>query len=167
MRTPHLIKQGRAYIADNATVVGDVTLGEAVSVWYGTVIRGDVASITVGPRTNVQDLTVVHPQHDEDVVVGSDCVIGHGVMLHCRQIGDRCLIGMGAILLPGARIGDGCLVAAGALVPVGMIVPPRKLVVGSPARVVRDVREDELREFEETVQRYLGLALDHSSDSRS
>ena len=163
MRTPHLIKQGGAYIADNATVVGDVTLGEAVSVWYGTVIRGDVASITIGPRTNLQDLTVVHPQHDEDILVGSDCVVGHGVMLHCREIGDGCLIGMGSILLPGARIGDGCLVAAGALVPVGMSVPARKLVVGSPARIVRDVREEELREFAETVERYLRLAADHCS----
>ncbi|MAG55968.1 MAG: gamma carbonic anhydrase family protein [Planctomycetes bacterium] len=164
MRQPHLIRYGAAFIADDATIVGDVTLGKDVNVWYGTVVRGDVAPITIGARTNLQDLTVVHPQHDEDVVVGEDCVVGHGVMLHGRTVGDRCLIGMGSILLPGSHIGDESLVAAGALVPMGMEVPPRSLVLGSPARVVRDVTSDELQMFAESVKRYLDLVREHLRD---
>lgn len=164
MRHPHLTRYGDAHVADDATIVGDVTLGVDVNVWYGTVVRGDVAAISIGDRTNLQDLTVVHPQHDEDVIVGKDCVVGHGVMLHCREVGDGCLIGMGSILLPGARIGKQCLVAAGALVPVGMQVPDRKLVMGAPARIFRDVRDDEIAGFEESVQRYLSLAQEHLRD---
>ncbi|MAB91378.1 MAG: gamma carbonic anhydrase family protein [Planctomycetes bacterium] len=165
MRQPHLLRLGDAYAADDATVVGDVTLGRETNIWYGAVIRGDVAAISIGARTNIQDLTVVHPQHDEDVFVGEDCVVGHGVMLHCREVGDGCLIGMGSILLPGARVGPQCLVAAGALVPVGMQVPARKVVMGSPARVVRDVRDEELVAFGAVVQRYLKLVQEHLLES--
>jgi carbonic anhydrase/acetyltransferase-like protein (isoleucine patch superfamily) len=161
MRTPHLLRVGDAFVADNATVVGDVVLGPEVSVWYGTVIRADVASISIGARTNLQDLTLVHPQHDEDIEVGEDIVVGHGVLLHCRSVGDGSLIGMGSILLPGARIGRRCLVAAGSLVPMNMTIPDGMLVMGSPARIIRPVRDDELRMFEETVARYLALALEH------
>ena len=156
-----MLRHGAAWIADDATIVGDVTLGPDASIWYGTVVRGDVAAISIGARTNLQDLTVVHPQHDEDVIVGEDCVVGHGVMLHCREVGDGCLVGRGSILLPGARVGAQCLVAAGALVPVGMQIPARKVVMGSPARVVRDVRAEELVEFQSAVQRYLELAQQH------
>ncbi len=156
-----MLRHGAAWVADDATIVGDVSLGPDANIWYGTVVRGDVAAISIGARTNLQDLTVVHPQHDEDVIVGEDCVVGHGVMLHCREVGDGCLVGMGSILLPGARVGAQCLVAAGALVPVGMQIPDRKVVMGSPARVVRDVRAEELVEFQSAVQRYLELAQQH------
>lgn len=161
MRKPRLHRIDDAWIADSATVVGDVHLGEDVSVWYGTVVRGDVASITIGARTNLQDLTLVHPQHDEDVVVGQDNVVGHGVMLHGRTVGNGNLIGMGSIILPGSRIGDECLIAAGALIPVRMEVPDRSVVMGMPGKVVRRVTDDEIADFRDTVRRYLGLAHDH------
>lgn len=165
MREPHLCPYGTAWVADDATIVGDVSLGRDCSVWYGSVVRGDVASITIGARTNIQDLTVVHPQHDEDVVIGDDVVVGHGVKLHCRTVGDRVLIGMGAILLPGARIGNDALVAAGALVPIGMEVPDGMLVRGAPARIIRKVAEEERRMIRETGERYLELIAEHRSEN--
>ena len=136
-RKPCLHLVAGAFLADNCTVVGQVDLGAEGSVWYGTVIRGDVARIAIGERTNVQDLTMIHPQHDEDVLIGREVTIGHGAVIHCREVGDRCLVGIKAILLPGAVIGEGSIIAAGALVPQGRIIPPRSLVVGSPGRVVR------------------------------
>jgi carbonic anhydrase/acetyltransferase-like protein (isoleucine patch superfamily) len=162
MRVPHLVPQDGAWFADDCTVVGDVTVGPEASLWYGVVVRGDVAKIAIGARTNVQDLACLHPQHDEDVLVGADCVIGHGAIVHNREVGDGCLIGMGAILMPGSRIGAGSIVAAGALVPPGMTVPPGSLVVGSPAKVVRAVRPAESAEIRATVERYLGLARRHA-----
>lgn len=164
MRTPHLARLGEAFVADNATVVGRVTLGPGTSVWYGTILRADVAAITIGRDTNVQDLSVVHPQHDEDIEIGDEVTIGHGVMLHCRSIASRSLIGMGAILLPGARIGEECLVGAGALVPMGLVVPPRSVVLGTPARIVRPVTADERREFRESAERYRQLVRAHLAD---
>jgi gamma-carbonic anhydrase len=162
MRTPHLVLSNGAWLADNCTVCGDVTIGPEVSLWYGVVVRGDVAKISIGARTNVQDLACVHPQHDEDVLIGADCVIGHGAIVHTRTIEDGCLIGMGAILMPGSKIGAGSIVAAGALIPIGMVVPPKSLVVGSPGKVVRPVRESETAEIASGVARYLGLARRHA-----
>ena len=162
MRKPRLDLIDGAYYADDCTVQGDVAVGAESSLWYGVVVRGDVARIRIGARTNVQDLTCIHPQHDEDVLIGDDCVIGHGAIIHNREIGDGCLIGMGAILMPGARIGRGSIVAAGALVPPGTVVPPGSLVMGSPAKVVRSVRAGETAEIASTVERYLGLARRHA-----
>lgn len=161
MRDPHLESVGETFIADNATIVGDVTLGEGVSVWYGTVIRGDVAPITIGRNTNVQDLCMIHPQHDEDVNVGAEVTVGHAAVIHCRTVEDRCLIGIKAILLPGSVIGEGSVVAAGALVPQGMIIPPRSLVVGMPGKIVRSVSDEEYAGLIDSAERYLGYARDH------
>lgn len=164
IRKPCLHLVDGVYLADNCTVVGDVRLGQDVSVWYGTVIRGDVASITIGPRTNVQDLTMIHPQHDEDVIIGSEVTIGHAAVVHCREVEDRCLIGIKAILLPGAVIGEGSIIAAGALVPVGRIIPPRSLVVGSPGRIVRQVTDAEYEDRVAMAAAYIGYAGRHLSD---
>lgn len=161
MREPHLEIVKNAYIADNATVVGDVTLGADVSVWYGTVIRGDVAAIRIGARTNVQDLTMIHPQHDEDVEIGEEVTIGHAAVVHGRIVGNRCLIGIKAILLPGSVIGDGSIVAAGALVPLGKIIPPRSLVVGTPCKVIRQVTDEEYAGLIDSAQRYVQYAKRH------
>ena len=161
-RTPRLIAVDGAWVADDATVFGDVTLGAGASIWYGTVVRADVARIRIGARTNVQDLSVVHPQHDEDVEIGADVTIGHGVMAHGRVIGDGSLIGIGAILLAGSRIGEECLIGAGALIPAGKVIPPRSVVVGSPGKVVRQVTEDDLRMFRENIARYVELARRHA-----
>jgi len=161
MREPHLETLGAAFVADNATIVGDVTLGADTSVWYGTVIRGDVAPITIGECTNIQDLTMVHPQHDEDVQVGSRVTVGHAAVIHGRIIGDDCLIGIKSVLLPGSVIGDGSVIAAGALVPQGMIIPPRSLVVGLPGRVIRDVTDEEYAALIDSAERYVGYAREH------
>lgn len=158
MREPCLVPAGDAMLADNCTVTGDVRLGRDVSVWYGTVIRGDVASITIGDRTNVQDLTMIHPQHDEDVVIGEEVTIGHAAVVHCRTVEARCLIGIKAVLLPGAVIGEGSIIAAGALVTQKMVVPPRSLVVGTPGRVVRSVTDEEYASLIDSAERYVGYA---------
>lgn len=157
-RVPHLKRIDSALIADNATVTGDVTLKEDVSVWYGTVIRGDVASITIGARTNVQDLVMIHPQHDEDVTLGEEITIGHAAVIHGRVIEDRCLIGIKAILLPGSIIGEGSIIGAGTLIPQGRVIPPRSLVVGTPGRIVREVSDEEYAAILDSAERYVGYA---------
>jgi carbonic anhydrase/acetyltransferase-like protein (isoleucine patch superfamily) len=161
-RTPRLFARGDAWVADDATIWGDVTLGRDASIWYGTIVRADVARIRIGARTNIQDLSLVHPQHDEDVEIGADVTIGHGVMAHCKEIGDGCLIGIGAILLAGSRIGAESLIAAGALIPTGKVIPPRSVVIGSPGRIVRQVTDDDLKTFRENIERYVDLARRHA-----
>ncbi len=135
-----------AFVARDATVVGAVELGDEASIWFGCVLRGDDAPIRIGARTNVQDLTVIHADPGVTNEIGADCTIGHRATLHGAWVGDHCLIGMGAILLGGSRIGAGSLVGAGALVKEGMEVPPGSLVLGMPARVVRQV-PDRFREM--------------------
>ncbi|MEZ4301183.1 MAG: gamma carbonic anhydrase family protein [Polyangiaceae bacterium] len=135
-----------AWIAPNATVIGDVELGEASSVWFGAVLRGDIGSIRIGARTNIQDLACVHLTDGlSNTVVGADVTVGHGAILHGCTVGDRCLIGMGSIVLDNAVIGEGSVVAAGSLVPPRMVVPPGSLVRGNPAKVIRPVTEDEAK----------------------
>jgi carbonic anhydrase/acetyltransferase-like protein (isoleucine patch superfamily) len=142
---PHSPRVGRdVFVAPNATLIGDVTLGDEVSVWFGAVLRGDVGRIEVGPRTNLQDLVCVHMTGDlSNTLVGADVTVGHGAILHGCSIGDRCLVGMGSVVMDNAEIGAGSVVAAGALVPPRMVVPPRSLVRGSPAKVIREVNEAE------------------------
>lgn len=160
MRQPHLVNRGGVFIADNATVVGQVELRKGVSIWYGTVVRGDVAKIVIDEETNVQDLTMIHPQHDEDVYIGKRVTIGHAAVVHGRTVEDDCLIGIKAVLLPGSVIGAGSIIGAGALVPQGVIIPPRSVVVGSPGRVVRQVTDVEFAGLLDSAERYLGYASD-------
>ena len=142
--TPRLGRD--VFVAPNATLIGDVELGDEASVWFGTVLRGDIGSIRIGARTNVQDLACLHLTDGVSVtIIGEDVTIGHGAILHGCTVGDRCLIGMGSIILDNAVIGAGSLVAAGTLVPPRMVVPPRSLVRGRPAKVLREVTEDEGR----------------------
>ena len=122
-----------AYLAPNATVVGDVILGKDASIWYGAVLRGDCGTITVGDETNIQEHCVLH----EKTTLGSHCTIGHGAIVHGCTIGDRCLVGMGAVILDGAVLGDDCIVGAGALVTGKMDAPAGSLLLGSPAKVVK------------------------------
>jgi carbonic anhydrase/acetyltransferase-like protein (isoleucine patch superfamily) len=132
------------WIADSARVIGDVVLGDEVNVWYGSVLRGDVGSIRVGARSNVQDLTMIHVTGGEaNTEVGQDVTIGHRAVIHGATVEDGCLIGIGAILLDGCRIGEGSVVGAGAVVTPGTVIPPRSLVLGMPARVVRAASDAE------------------------
>lgn len=134
------------FVAPTATIIGDVELGEEASVWFGAVLRGDIGPIRVGPRSNVQDLACIHlTEGMSATTVGADVTIGHGAILHGCQVGDRCLIGMGSIVLDNAIIGEGSVIAAGTLVPPRMVVPPSSLVRGNPGRVVRPVTPEEAR----------------------
>lgn len=128
-----------AWVAPSADVIGDVRLAEGVSVWFGAVIRGDNTPIPIGARSNVQEGAMLHSDPGAPLTVGEDCTIGHHAILHGCTIGDRVLIGMGAIVLNRAVISDDCIVGAGALVTEGKTFPPRSLIVGSPARAVREL----------------------------
>ncbi len=147
-------KMQGAYLAPNASVVGDVVLEADVNVWYGAVIRGDSGAIRVGHGTNIQDNCVLH----EEVTIGKNCTIGHGAIVHGCTIGNGCLIGMGAIILNGAVLEDGCLVGAGALVTGKVHAPAGSLVLGSPAKVVRELTEDEKKASLEDAENYVMLA---------
>jgi len=136
---PRLPGDGRFWVAPNAVLIGNVELQAEASVWFGTVLRGDNEGIVVGPRSNLQDLTVVHTDPGFPVTIGEDCTIGHRAILHGCTIGDNALIGMGAIVLNGARIGRNCVVGAGALIPEGREIPDNSLVMGAPGRIVREL----------------------------
>jgi carbonic anhydrase/acetyltransferase-like protein (isoleucine patch superfamily) len=147
-----------AFVAPGATVVGEVTLGERSSVWFGTVVRGDGAPITVGSHTNLQDLTLVHVDEDAPTVVGDRVTVGHRAIIHGCTIEDDCLIGMGAIVLSKARVGTGSLVGAGALVTEGQVIPPGSLALGAPARVLGPVKESHRAAITEGAKHYAELA---------
>lgn len=143
-------------ICDGACVVGDVTLGKGVSVWYNAVIRGDKGPIVIGENTNIQDGVVMH----NVTRVGAGCTLGHNAIVHGCTIGDNVLIGMGAVVLDGAKIGDNCLVGAGALVTGKMDAPAGSMILGSPAKVVRPLTEAEIEDIRESMREYLALAED-------
>jgi carbonic anhydrase/acetyltransferase-like protein (isoleucine patch superfamily) len=150
-----------AFIAPTATVMGDVTLGEDSSVWYGAVLRGDMAAIVIGAQSNLQDGTIVHVDDDMPCTVGARVGVGHRVILHGCTIEDECLIGMGSVLLNGVRVGTGSVIAAGAVVPEGMSIPPRSLVMGVPGRIVRPVGEAHALRIAETWAHYVEQARAH------
>lgn len=153
------------FVEDTAVVIGDVVMGEDCSLWFHAVVRGDVNYIRIGDRTNVQDLCMLHVTHDtHPLVVGSDVTIGHNVVLHGCTVKDRVLIGMGAIIMDGAVIGEDCVVGAGALVTEGTVVPPRSLVLGSPAKVKRPVTNQELAWIKESSHNYVKYARQYLND---
>jgi carbonic anhydrase/acetyltransferase-like protein (isoleucine patch superfamily) len=147
--------EGGAWVAANAIVTGDVTLGEDCGIWFGCVLRGDDAPLTVGARTNIQDLSVVHADTGVPNTIGAGCTIGHRVVLHGAAVEDGCLVGMGAVLLGGSRIGAQSLIAAGSVVKEGFVVPPRSLVVGVPARIARPLSDAELARLAESADGYV------------
>jgi carbonic anhydrase/acetyltransferase-like protein (isoleucine patch superfamily) len=147
--------EGGAIAAKDAGVTGDVTLGADVGVWFGCVLRGDDAPLSIGARTNVQDLTMIHADTDVPNVIGSEVTIGHRCVLHGARVGDRALIGMGAILLSGSQVGAESLVAAGAVVREGFVVPPRTLVAGVPAKIVRPLSDEEVARIVESAEGYV------------
>jgi carbonic anhydrase/acetyltransferase-like protein (isoleucine patch superfamily) len=147
------------WVAENAVVVGDVEIGPGSSVWFGCVIRGDVNHIRIGARTNVQDATVVHvTSHTHPTRVGDDVTIGHRVTLHGCTVKDRCLIGIGALVMDGAVVGEDAMVGAGSLVPPGMVVPPRTLALGAPAKVKRELTQEEVDFLRKSAASYAGYA---------
>lgn len=142
------------YIAPNATVVGDVILGENVNIWYGAVLRGDSGTITVGSGTNIQDNAVVH----EHTTIGANCTVGHSAIVHGCTVGENCVIGMGAIILNGAVIGNNCIVGAGALVTGKMNAPDGSVILGSPAKVVKEATPEQIADNDHSAEHYTELA---------
>ncbi|WP_438483242.1 gamma carbonic anhydrase family protein [Oleiharenicola lentus] len=164
--TKHLEKKPEIskalFIARNATVLGDVTLGPKSSVWYGSVLRGDINSIEIGEGTNIQDLAMVHLADDYGVKIGNYCTIGHRAIVHACEIGDECLIGMGATILDGAKIGDQCIVGANALVTQRFVAPAGSMILGSPAKVVRSLTEAERKSLRGWAEKYVSVASAHA-----
>jgi carbonic anhydrase/acetyltransferase-like protein (isoleucine patch superfamily) len=150
------------YVASNAVVSGDVVLGAGVNIWFGSVLRGDLARITLGPRVNLQDGCIVHTDYGEPQVIEAGVVVGHRAVLHGKFIGRDTLVGLGAMLLAGCEIGPECLIAAGTLITEKRRIPPRSVVMGIPGRVVRQVSDEDLRRtlaisahYLEQAQRYV------------
>lgn len=154
LRKPPTLGMG-VYIASTAVVVGDVTLGDSSSVWYGAVLRGDINRIVVGHHSNVQDNAVLHLADDYPCLVGAWVTIGHSAIVHACTIGDECLVGMGATVLDGAEIGTQCLIGANALVRQGMRIPPGSLVLGSPAVVKRALTAEERAGLKHWAHKYV------------
>ncbi len=153
-----------AWIAPSADIIGDVEIGEDSSVWFGCVVRGDVHYIKIGKRTSIQDLTMIHVTHFEKekiigdgypTIIGDDVTIAHKVMLHGCIIGNACLIGMSATILDGAEIGEESIVGAGALVTGGKKFPPRSLILGSPAKVIRELNDKEVEKIYQNAKNYV------------
>ncbi|MCK9214820.1 MAG: gamma carbonic anhydrase family protein [Rhodoferax sp.] len=147
-----------AWVADSAEVMGDVVLGEQVSLWFGVVARGDTAAIRIGAQTNIQDLSVLHADVGMPLTIGSGVTVGHKVMLHGCTVGDDSLIGIGAVVLNGAKIGKGCLVGAGSLVTEGKEFPDGSMIMGSPAKVVRQLTPAQLQGLRDSARHYVANA---------
>lgn len=143
-----------AWVADNAQVMGDVSIGEGASVWFGTTVRGDTDTITIGAGSNVQDGSVLHADDGVPLNIGENVTVGHQVMLHGCTIGDESLIGIGAIVLNGAKIGKNCLVGAGSLVTEGKEFPDGSMILGSPARVVRQLTPEQIEGLRRSAEHY-------------
>ena len=154
--TPQIAES--AWVADSAQVMGEVSVGADASIWFGTVVRGDTATITIGEGSNVQDASVLHADLGMPLVIGRHVTVGHQVMLHGCTIGDESLIGIGAIVLNGAKIGKNCLVGAGALVTEGKEFPDGSMIIGSPARVVKQLTPEQMQGLRQSAQHYIDNA---------
>lgn len=155
-----------AWIAESAEVIGGVTLEEDASVWFGTVVRGDTAHITVGTGSNIQDASVLHADVGMPLTIGKNVTVGHKVMLHGCTIGDESLIGIGAVVLNGAKIGKHCLVGAGALVTEGKEFPDGSMIIGSPARAVRELTPEQIEGLRQSARSYMANARRFKADLR-
>ncbi len=147
-----------AWVADSAEVMGNVVLGDNASIWFGAVLRGDNETLTIGAGTNVQDGSVLHSDHGQPMTLGERVTVGHKVVLHGCTVGDESLIGIGAVVLNGARIGKNCLVGAGALVTEGKEFPDGSMILGSPAKAVRQLTPEQMEGLRKSAQTYIDNA---------
>ena len=147
-----------AWVADSAEVMGNVVLGDNASIWFGAVLRGDNETLTIGAGTNVQDVSVLHSDHGQPLTLGERVTVGHKVVLHGCTVGDESLIGIGAVVLNGARIGKNCLVGAGALVTEGKEFPDGSMILGSPAKAVRQLTPEQMAGLRKSAQTYIDNA---------
>lgn len=157
---PPVASDRAAFIAPNATLVGDVRLGEGCSIWYSAVLRGDIEYIEIGAHTNVQDGAILHGDPGQPTILGEEVTVGHRAVIHGATVEDGCLIGIGAVILNGVRVGTGSMVGAGAV--VSKDVPPRSLVVGVPAKVIREVSDTEAAQLRQHARQYEQLAHVHN-----
>jgi carbonic anhydrase/acetyltransferase-like protein (isoleucine patch superfamily) len=144
-----------AFIADYVTITGDVVIGEETSIWFNTVIRGDVAPTIIGNRVNIQDNSILHQSPNNPLIIEDDVTVGHQVILHSAIVRKNALIGMGSIILDGAEIGEGAFIGAGSLVPPGKKIPPHTLAFGRPAKVIRELTDEDVREMERIRREYV------------
>jgi carbonic anhydrase/acetyltransferase-like protein (isoleucine patch superfamily) len=149
------------FIAPTATVIGDVTLGDEVSIWYGAVLRGDSDQITVGARTNIQDNAVIHCDPDDPAIIGEECIIGHCAIVHGAKLANNVLVGMNATVLNNAEIGEFCIIGANALVTAGTIIPPYSLVLGSPAKVIKTLTAEQIEGIRVNAKVYISKAKEY------
>ena len=149
------------FIAKSADIIGNVTIGKNSNIWYNSVLRGDENNIIIGENTNIQDGTVIHIEHDCDTIIGNNVTVGHKALIHGCKIGDNSLIGMGAIILGGVEIGEYTLVAAGSLVTPNKKIPSGVLVMGSPAKIVRELTEEEKQNLVNSALKYVEFANNH------
>lgn len=156
-----MVKKDGVYIMESAEIIGEVTIGEHSSVWSKAVIRADDAPIKIGKNTNIQDMCVIHTDPGRPLEIGDNVTIGHGAMLHCRRIGSNCVIGMGAMLLDSVEIGEYSVIAAGTVVTENKKIPPRSLVMGIPGKIVREIKDEDIKRIEQGAQDYLRLAKAH------
>ena len=154
---------GAAFVAPNATVLGDVVLEKGSSVWYGAVLRGDDGTLTLGENTNVQDNAVLHCDPGGAVTLGKNVTVGHSALVHGCTVGDGSLIGMHATLLNHSVVGKNCIIGAGALVPEGMVIPDNSVAVGVPARVIKTIRDDQLAHNIENARAYVEMGRQHAA----
>ena len=147
-----------AWVADSAQVMGDVRMAENANVWFGTVVRGDSETITIGKNTNIQDASVLHADPGKPLIIGDNVSVGHQVMLHGCTVGDGSLIGIGSIVLNGAVIGKNCLVGAGSLVTEGKVFPDGSMILGSPAKVVRQLSPEQIEGLRRSAEHYIANA---------
>jgi carbonic anhydrase/acetyltransferase-like protein (isoleucine patch superfamily) len=154
------------FIAPNSSVIGRCTIGENVSVWFNAVIRADVNEIVIGNNVNIQDGSVLHCDHDHAVEIADNVTIGHNAIIHGCTIGNNCIIGMGTTILDGASIGENCIVGANALVTSGKHIPGGSLIIGSPAKVVRALSDDEIDGIKKSIAGYVALSKEYSSDGK-
>ena len=146
------------FIAPGAVVVGDVTLGAQASVWFNATLRGDVEAITVGPRSNIQEGCILHADPGYPTVIGADVTVGHGAVVHGARVGDNCIVGIRAVLLNGSVVGENSIVGACALLTEGKVFPPNSLILGAPARVVRELASEEVAANRASAERYVERA---------
>ncbi|MBX0357330.1 gamma carbonic anhydrase family protein [Halobacillus sp. Nhm2S1] len=144
-----------AYVAEDAVITGDVTIQEKASIWFKTVIRGDVAPVHIGKNTNIQDLSLLHQSPDKPLIIEDGVTVGHQVTLHSAHIKENALIGMGSLILDGAVIGEQAFIGAGSLVPPGKVIPPNTLAFGRPAKVVRELNEEDIQELNRIRKSYV------------
>ncbi len=152
-----------AFVHQDVSLIGDVVLEAAASIWPGAVLRGDLEQIVIGARSNLQDNCVAHTDIGHPLTIGPECVVGHGVIVHGATVGARCLIGMGSTLLNGCEVGEECVVGANSLLTQGKKYPPRSLIVGSPARVVREVTDDDLAVRASLCETYVARAREYAA----